>query len=165
MARCWSRPARLDRTLARYRQQPHVQEAQVARALDLDGVARASPLLHGPPATEADRLLGLIGGGVSRHPGRDRLGPGGSELGVLGQHLQHRPVQPDPPDLGPQGPVQVGRGPTAPVVAAPLQGGVATKGMPNPPSRSRSRRPASSPAASAGSCSSWSATEARSAAL
>jgi hypothetical protein len=51
---------------------------------------------------------------------------------MLGQHLQHRPVQPDPPDLGPQGPVQVGRGLTAPVVAAPLQGGVAAEGMPEP---------------------------------
>ena len=49
---------------------------------------------------------------------------------MLGQHLQHRPLQPDPPDLGPQGTVQIGRGPAPPVIATPLQGGVAAKGMP-----------------------------------
>jgi hypothetical protein len=41
-------------------------------------------------------------------------------------------VQPDLSDLGPQGAVQVGRGPAAPVVAPPLEGGVAAEGMPEP---------------------------------
>jgi hypothetical protein len=81
----------------------------VARSLDLHGVAGAGPLVHRPPATQANRLLGVIGGGVSHHPGLDRFLAGQGEVGVLGQHLQHRPVQPNPPHLGPQGPVQVGR--------------------------------------------------------
>jgi hypothetical protein len=49
---------------------------------------------------------------------------------MLGQQLQHRPVQPDPPDLGPQRPVQVRSGEAAPVVATPFQRGIAAERMP-----------------------------------
>ena len=48
---------------------------------------------------------------------------------MLGQQLQHRPVQPDPPDLGPQRSVQVRSGEAAPVVATPFSG-IAAERMP-----------------------------------
>jgi hypothetical protein len=100
--------------------------------LDLHGVAGTGVAVHRPPAVEGDRLLGVECGDVGGRPHRDRVGTGQGELGVLGQQLQYRPVQPGTSDPGPQGTVQVSRGPAAPVVAAPLEGRVAAEGMPEP---------------------------------
>src|SRR5262245_44275198 len=133
------RQHRRHRGVAPQRQERHVHEAQVGRTLHLHGVGGTAHPVDGPPAAEGDRLLGVERGGVGHDPRRHRVGARHGELGMAGQDLQRRPLEPDPPHFGPHRPVQVGRSQAARVVAAPLERGVAAEGVAEGPEATQVR--------------------------